>query len=242
MNTPPPFPAPSGVRLKTGLGTASLVLGLLSFLPCLPFLTGLPAVITGHIARRRAKKHPEIYSGGGRALAGLIMGYLSIPYTVVLAVLAAVALPALAVALPELARNKGRSQSVSCVNNLKQIGLAFRLWAGDNGDKYPFNVSTAKGGTLERCDRGSDGYDRNSFQHFLVMTNELGTPKILVCPSDQTKSAALKFGNLQPENVSYQVRPGPKVDETNPEEILIYCPIHQHRGLADGSVQAGKKY
>jgi type II secretory pathway pseudopilin PulG len=24
-----------------------------------------------------------------------------------------------------------------CVNNLKQVGLAYRLWEGDNNDKYP---------------------------------------------------------------------------------------------------------
>ena len=134
MNTPP---APSGVRLKTGLGTASLVLGLLSIVPCLPFLTGIPAVITGHIARHRVKKHPDIYSGGGSALAGLIMGYLSIPYTVALAVLAAVALPALSVALPELARAKGRAQAVSCVNNLKQVGLAARIWSNEHNEIFP---------------------------------------------------------------------------------------------------------
>ncbi len=146
-----------------------------------------------------------------------------------------------AMVLPALANAKEKAQSINCVNNMKAQGLSFRLWAGDNGDKYPFNVSRAKGGTLELCDRSGDGYDRNSFQHFLVMTNELGTPKIPVCPSDKTKTAAGQFGNLGPENVSYQIRSGTKVNESNPEEILIYCPIHRHRGLADGSVQAGKK-
>ena len=218
MNTPPPFPAPSGVRLKTGLGTASLVLGLLSFLPCLPFLTGLPAVITGHIARRRAKKHPEIYSGGGRALAGLIMGYLSIPYTVVLAVLAAVALPALAVALPELARNKGRSQSVSCVNNLKQIGLAARIWSNEHNEIFP--------------------------PSFASMSNELVKPRLLVCPEDKTKKPAANFTELSPaQNVSYEyLRPNAKEADVA-AQIVFRCPIHGSTVLGDGSVQekSGKR-
>lgn len=160
---------------------------------------------------------------------------------------AVVAAPAVAVVaigaamvLPAMSNAKEKAQSINCINNMKQQGLSFRLWAGDNGDKYPFNVSKAKGGTLELCDRNGDGYDGNSFQHFLVMTNELGTPKILVCPSDKTKTAAVQFGNLGPENVTYQVRSGTQVDESNPEEVLIYCPIHRHTALADGSVQRGK--
>ncbi len=40
------------------------------------------------------------------------------------------------------------SQHINCVNNLKQIGIAFRTWALDNADKYPCNVGTNAGGGL----------------------------------------------------------------------------------------------
>jgi hypothetical protein len=146
-----------------------------------------------------------------------------------------------AMVLPALAKAKERAQSINCVNNLKQIGLACRIWAGDNDDKFPFNVGTAKGGTLELCDRGGDGYDRNSSRHFRVMSNELNTPKILVCPSDSSKHAAMNFGQLQPENVSYQVRSGPNINDSNPNEVLVYCPIHHHILRVDGSVEQGKR-
>ena len=141
--------------------------------------------------------------------------------------------------LPALAKAKSKAQSINCMNNMKQQGLAFRLWAGDHGEKFPFNVGKDKGGTLELCDRDSDGYDRNSARHFLVMKNELGTPKILACPSDK-KTAAASFETLEPENVSYKIRSGSNVDESHPEEVLIYCPIHGHKAFADGSVRAGK--
>ncbi len=146
-----------------------------------------------------------------------------------------------AMVLPALAKAKAKAQSIACVNNMKQIGLACRIWSSEQSDQFPFNVSTNGGGTLELCERGGDGYDHNAYRHFQVMSNELSTPKILVCPGDSGKQAALDFAELQSWQVSYQIRTGPKVSDTNPNEVLIYCPIHHHTGLTDGSVQMGRK-
>lgn len=170
---------------------------------------------------------------------GVTIGNQDSSTAVLVAPAAAVVGIGAAMALPAMSNAKEKAQSINCINNMKQQGLAFRLWAGDNGDKYPFNVSKSKGGTLELCDHDSDGYDRNSARHFLVMKNELGTPKILLCPSDK-KTAAASFETLEPENVSYKIRSGSNVDESHPEEVLIYCPIHGHKAFADGSVRAGK--
>src|SRR6266700_1713055 len=93
-----------------------------------------------------------------------------------------------------------RRQRVNCVNNLKQIGLSFRTWALDNGDLHPFNLSTNSGGTMEERALGPDGFDVNSYLHFQVMSNDLTTPLILVCPQDTTKKAAADFGRLQASN------------------------------------------
>ena len=69
----------------------SLVLGILSFL-CLGFITGIPAVICGHVARSKIRKSSETLTGGGMALAGLILGYVGIVVTTI-GVLAAIAVP-----------------------------------------------------------------------------------------------------------------------------------------------------
>src|SRR5208283_3833238 len=105
---------------------------------------------------------------------------------------------------PALAPPKHRHKSrFSCINNMKQIGLSFQAWAADHDGNYPFNVSTNQGGTLEWCRRGADGFDRNAAFHFQVMSNELSTPKLLVCPDDSKRHPALNFESLRPENVSY---------------------------------------
>jgi hypothetical protein len=75
-------------------------------------------------------------------------------------------------------RTQARSARINCVNNLKQIGLSFRTWALDNGDKYPMQVSVTNGGTMELVSTGS------VFSVFQVMSNELGTPKLLICPEE----------------------------------------------------------
>ncbi len=132
-----------------------------------------------------------------------------------------------------------RAQSVTCENNLKQIGLAFKVWALDHDGEFPFNVSTKSGGSQERCDRGSDGLDRNAALHFTVLSNELSDPKILACPADATKQPASDFSTLEALNVSYQLRSGTNISDATPGDILAICPIHNHILRCSGMVERG---
>jgi hypothetical protein len=109
---------------------------------------------------------------------------------------------------------EARAARIQCVNNLKQIGLAFRVWGGDNNDKYPTSL--------------------------VVMSNELSTTKILVCPSDTARQpfASLGFGQFQDSMTSYQLTVQPEDGEMKfPQCIIAKCPIHGNYLLADGSVQ-----
>jgi len=132
-----------------------------------------------------------------------------------------------------------RRESIDCVNNLKMIGLSFRIWMGNHNDTFPFNLSSSAGGVAELCSRGDDGFDMNSSLIFQVMSNELAKTQILVCPSDSNKKPALDFQHLLSSNVSYKVHSGSNVNESNPREVLVRCPIHGHVLLCNGGVQAG---
>jgi len=102
------------------------------------------------------------------------------------------------VLLENMTRGCNRCQAINCTNNQKQIGLAFKTWAIDNQDLYPMQLSTNQGGTLELTNGPC------AFAHFQVMSNELSTPKVLLCPLERKRSPRTNFDpGLSNSNVSY---------------------------------------
>ena len=87
-----------------------------------------------------------------------------------------------------------------CTNNLKQVGLAFRIWAGDHQDINPMQVSVTNGGAMEAVLSG------NIVAVFQVMSNELNTPKILFCPTDKKRIQAVIFPSPSgtPQNAGHE--------------------------------------
>jgi prepilin-type processing-associated H-X9-DG protein len=98
-----------------------------------------------------------------------------------------------------MGRRIKRAPRINCVNNLKQIGVAARTWALDYSNAYPASLPIALGGAKESVEAGA------AFRWFQVLSNELMTPWIVVCPSD-TRARATNFGaGFSNTNVSYFV-------------------------------------
>ncbi|MGA2660311.1 MAG: hypothetical protein ABSH34_22670 [Verrucomicrobiota bacterium] len=112
-----------------------------------------------------------------------------------------------------LADAREKAAAAQCVNNLKQLSIAFKTWALDN-DFLPPNI--------------------------LCMSNEIGETLVLVCPSDTGRQAAANWSAYSSANCSYEYLGGSggRCDQ-EPFRVLFRCPNHGSIGLANGSVQMG---
>ncbi|MDB6124839.1 MAG: hypothetical protein JWQ71_3832 [Pedosphaera sp.] len=126
--------------------------------------------------------------------------------------------------LPALAKAKQKAIRIQCVNNLKQNGIAYRIWGDDNGSKYPQQVYASSGGAIQAATGNLLPVD--TFRVTVCMSNELSNPKMAMCPSDD-RTAATNFvvtGNTPPADmygntkVSYFTALG--ADESIPGMLL----------------------
>ena len=110
------------------------------------------------------------------------------------------------------AEAKGRAQRISCISNIKQICLAARLWENDHPELHVLPAS------------------------FLMMSNELNSPKILTCTADTARTRANSWQEFDVSRVSYELL-SPGVGMGDPSVVYVRCPIHNNVGLTDGSAQ-----
>ena len=146
--------------------------------------------------------------------------------------------------LPALAKAKAKAQRISCVNNMKQIGIATRIYATDNQDRFPWQVPSVEGGSAD-----SLGKYKENWVHWQSLSNELSNPKVVRSPRDSNRNQANSFVTKKPKgaagrtvvpfglkgNYSFSYTIGSEADESKPNNILSAT-----RNIKLG--ESGKKY
>jgi hypothetical protein len=150
---PPPQQAPTD-----GKATASLVFGILSLI-CFGIFAGLPAIILGHLSRGEVKRSMGRLSGAGMALAGLIMGYISIGVS---------ALFFAAILIPNLTRAKIAANESAATATVRTLNTSQVTYSTEYpGKGYARDLATLGPGPSGTCSTGTE-------EHACLIDNTIG--------------------------------------------------------------------
>jgi hypothetical protein len=144
MNPPPVPPAPALPQQTppktSGLAITALVLGVISVMgAAILIVPTLLAIILGHVAMGRIRKTPGL-GGHGLALAGCILGYVSIVFGIFFAGLLA------AMAIPAFQKVREESLRKTMINDARQLGAAAQQHMMETGStEVAFDVDPATG-------------------------------------------------------------------------------------------------
>jgi prepilin-type N-terminal cleavage/methylation domain-containing protein len=149
--------------------------------------------------------------------------------------------------LPALAKAKMKAQRIKCTSNLKQIGVSFRMFSNDNDDRFPYNHALNQFAWYNATP--STTQDCVTWHHFQMMSNEISSPKVLVCPGDtiRLQNVASDFGIAGTNNKTFfNTSPNPNAaisyfvgldaNETKPQALLAG---DRSMGPNDTSLYAG---
>lgn len=122
-----------------------------------------------------------------------------------------------ALLLTFIGKQHGSMTGRQCQNNLKLVALAFKVWANDNDDKYPYGTTNCLAYTNET----------QAWLHYFVVSNELGSARVLTCPQDAARlpNTVMNFttgssGLLSKSNSAVSYFVGLDADEALPNALL----------------------
>lgn len=180
------------------LGLISPVVGVLALAGGVGL--GIGAVVSGRKAGKQIREKPQEFGGSGLAWTGMVLGALCV----------LLAFPWTGRLLTTMRNVRDRDQSRLCATQIKQIGLAARLYG-----KY---------------------HDRVLPPDYLTMSNELGSATLLHCPADSARPKARSWAEFTPAHASYDyIRPGAQETDVR-DQLVCRCPIHGHLLYGNGQV------
>ena len=126
----------------------------------------------------------------------------------VLIAIATVALVVTFLMIAPTRRTRVSGPRIACVNNLRQVGLAFRMWSNDHSEHFPWNIA-------QPARAGESSATTELLQYFEIASNDLCSSKILVCPADPGRTRAIYLAPLSNMNISYFIGLDSNVTNSN---------------------------
>jgi prepilin-type processing-associated H-X9-DG protein len=115
-----PYAGPEQGGQTNGLALAGLICSIAGLLTC--GMAGIAGLVCSILGLRKSR---ETGNGRGMAIAGIVIGAMSLLFVPALLI---------SIMLPSLARAREKANQIRCASNLRQIGQAAQLYAQDNPD------------------------------------------------------------------------------------------------------------
>ncbi len=111
---------------------------------------------------------------------------------VIVAVIAVVSSFVLPIMATKMAKDRDRARRISCLSNLSQISMGFRLFANDAGG-YPFRLFSNPTNVPPGLAPFSTNNAAELWKLIQAAQNDISSPRILLCPSDPHRTTAYSF-------------------------------------------------
>ncbi len=121
-------------------------------------------------------------------------GFTLVEMLVVIAVISILA----ALLMPALSQAKARAQAIACMNNTKQLAVAWQVYAGDNAERLPYNLGLVGSSfrtdlnwvnNVMTWDTSSDNTNLETLTKASLGSFVGGSTAVYRCPSDQALSS-----------------------------------------------------
>ena len=185
-----------------------------------------------HVMERGGPRPQQCGRDVGRLKMPTTRARPSVAFTLVeiLVIIAVIGLLA-ALLLPALGRAKESARATACLSNLRQVGTALQLYVQDHDNRLPVMYDALI---------STNGPSTNTATIDIVLSNYLGSPKILRCRSDdkdlfeQTGSSYAWNSLLNGQDADHLQVFGIQFDPHNIPVVFDKESFHKARGPARG--------